>query len=320
MHSFDEDPSTGDSDDDSFDSYDSYDDVYYHRGNHRGSRGNSTVNQPCCSNCMCYICDVPVATCNYWYNKWGWCHCNSHPDDGVSIQRRYEKLVIKVGPGPFEPDHEAIKQDKGLTECRHCGWYSRLKGSTDQSRESKRDPRSFEDWCHACGRVANVEEITKVQSTPCKLHLTDSSLVCLGTKEIAFKLHIHDPRKMEKFATNWCQHEDKTPGWEFDEAAQEEELFLHRFGARPTLNMILSSIPTVSLEKLPTDGRFYVVSSNETEAMLLENYDSDLLLLREINRNNSSFGMNETPLSINWLFGDIEANWDREKRRGVSVR
>ena len=78
--------------------------------------------------------------------------------------------------------------------------------------------------------------------------------ILLGTKEIAFSLHTHDPRTMQCFSKRWRENQNK-PGWHYDETQQHEELFQHRLGKRPDLKVLLASIPILPSDKIPKDGK-----------------------------------------------------------------
>jgi hypothetical protein len=137
---------------------------------------------------------------------------------------------------------------------------------------------------------------------------------------------------MESFFPYWEEFEGQ-PGWNFDPVANEEEFFHHMLGKRPLLKNILNRISVVAETKIPVDGVFCIKkpigkifgcfdndddddkdspTADETQAIILSN-QSQLALLQEVHRNNSCFGQG----SSNWLSGDIQAKWDREKRSGV---
>jgi hypothetical protein len=167
------------------------------------------------------------------------------------------------------------------------------------------------DWCHACGRVASENDFEKDQSSPYKPVEGD---VLLGSKEIPFKVKAHDPRKFEKFSKYWKENEGSAD-WEYDEAEMEYDFFRHRIGKRPTISMILLSIPVTKSDSIPDSGAFEQrvfcltePSVNETEALLLDNQD-DLKLLREL----WPFVSDCFSLGL-----DITASWNKSERKGVS--
>eukprot|EP00557_Chaetoceros_sp_GSL56_P014231 CAMPEP_0176484956 /NCGR_PEP_ID=MMETSP0200_2-20121128/4783_1 /TAXON_ID=947934 /ORGANISM="Chaetoceros sp., Strain GSL56" /LENGTH=414 /DNA_ID=CAMNT_0017881569 /DNA_START=147 /DNA_END=1388 /DNA_ORIENTATION=+ len=148
------------------------------------------------------------------------------------------------GGGPFSPDDEVAKTDRDLTKCRKCGWYNLFSHlnytrSLHAYHTGSSYPTCPLDWCHACGRVASERDFEKCQSEPYEPVEGD---VLFGSREIAFKVKAHDPRKFEKFSKFWKDHEG-SPEWEYDEAEMEYDFFRHRIGKRPTLSMILMSIP-----------------------------------------------------------------------------
>lgn len=99
-----------------------------------------------------------------------------------------------------------------------------------------------------CGRVASERDFGKVQSKPYQEQRDD---VYLGRKTIPFRIVARDPRKMARYKDSWTQE-----GWTYDETEMREDLFRHRFGERPTAEMILASIPIVKEADMPKDGRF----------------------------------------------------------------
>lgn len=123
---------------------------------------------------------------------------------------------------------------------------------------------------------------------------------------------------MDSFSQKWIENEGK-PGWIYNEGQQYEELFQHRLGERPDLNVLLSSLPIMEKDKIVKDGVAGRISADETEAVLLDN-SRDAKLLEQIYRFTSTFGENtghrDEPYP--WLFGDMLANWDQQTRKGVS--
>jgi hypothetical protein len=175
----------------------------------------------------------------------------------------------------------------------------------------------------------------------------------LGEKIIPFRLLVHDPRNMKAYEEKWALHSGSDPKWTFSEAEMEKDLFEHRFGKHPLLEMILVSIPVLAEDKIPkaaageeqevekvhqssrfvgnsyysngydSDDSTYStlqgdpleMSNNETEAVILDR-PRDRVLLEEL-WNFGSIGANKLPTTAS-LSGDIVANWNASDRSGVS--
>jgi hypothetical protein len=177
------------------------------------------------------------------------------------------------------------------------------------------------DWCHACGRVAREQDFCKHKSKP---FMPAKGDVFLGTRSIPFRLHAHDPRPMDRFASRWKEFEGH-PNWKYDPTKIEVEFFHHMIGKYPLLENILNKIPIVEECNLPTHGVFGNItdrdfpelpSAEETQSIIIEEPTTYIPLLKEVLRNNSFFGKNSP---YQWLCGDIEANWDQDKRNGVRL-
>lgn len=193
------------------------------------------------------------------------------------------------------------------------------------------------DWCHACGRVACERDLAKLQSQPFR---NETNSILLGARTIRFRLHTHDPRHMERYPyqykhdayksvkANW----KKNTHWKWNDQDMEEELFLHRFGERPWLSMILASLPIEDdIRSISPDGRTpegHTVSLSETEAMILLDGNKndqidhkDRLWLSDLHDIAPSFGLGEG-LAEEYhdpIDGDIQARWDKKTSTGVSV-
>lgn len=129
------------------------------------------------------------------------------------------------------------------------------------------------DWCHACGRIADARDLGKEQG---KEYKPTNVSVLLGTKEMKFTLHPHDPRTMPRFSERWTEN----PGWKRDEPAMSSELFAHLLGERPQLARVLASVPTTVVEKVPSD-----------EDALLFDKETDFAILLELYRSSPKFGL-----------------------------
>lgn len=258
-----------------------------------------------------------------------------------------------AGSAPYPPNNVAAQRCAELTKCQHCGWYNsfvhknfkyirevesgqRIGISKPSVKRNQINPTGPQDWCRACGRVASVRDYGKVQSKPFNEDSKDNvGSVLLGEKTIGFRLRAHDPRNMHVFRARWQQHEGEE-GWKNgdDVRAMEKELFQHRFGARPTLEMIFGSIPIYKEDKIPHDGNFqhqqqqsseydyddttttttHDWSASETEALLVE-HKKDRALLCDLYDVAPTFGLKQGTVPL--VDGDIRANWNAKARKGV---
>lgn len=146
----------------------------------------------------------------------------------------FNKQQVKTGPGPFGPNDTVASSDDNLTQCRKCGWFNRF-FHRNFRHYANLHPVGFLDWCHHCGVVASPEDFEKVQSEPYKRQEGD---VYLGEKVINFGIFAHDPRQHKQYKKNW-----KQSGLSYDEKEMQHDLFRHRFGERPSIKMILASVP-----------------------------------------------------------------------------
>jgi hypothetical protein len=263
-----------------------------------------------------------------------------------------------AGVGPFPPDTAgASAPNKLLTKCRKCGWFNKFahkdfKFDRQVAKDIQRGrkvtrkapiwynsphyeawhdrlddeihPTGYMDWCHACGCVASERDLRKVQS---QAYVPSQYSIFLGTKTIDFRLKAHDPRDMEKYSEKWAQEE-----WTYDESEMEQELFEHRLGKFPVLEMIVASMPITTEDKIPSDGRHderdhagpqvaAKASISETEAVLIDNH-GDSLILKELFKTSPSFGATNasepTENLYSYIDGDIKAVWNSSTRKGVS--
>jgi ribosomal protein L37E len=238
------------------------------------------------------------------------------------VQPTYLPPQLKKG-AYLANDAIASNYIRMLTKCRKCGYYSYT------SSELRDDPERLykvegtaQEWCQACGRVAPLS--FKVQKNQCHLYTPKSTDVLLGTKTIPFTIRSHDPRKMEAFKSYWAKYKtSKSPNWKFSAAEMEKDMFDHRIGALPTLEMVLKSIPVLSSDKIPVDGdrtqdpQKTTASMDDTDAILMDREGrvlfQTLFPFRFIgypkHRQNSN----------NTVVGDIRAQWNATERRGVSI-
>jgi hypothetical protein len=255
-----------------------------------------------------------------------------------------------AGTGPFEPTNALAAADTTLTACRHCKWFNKfchqnfsydarvpLGGTINNRRKPKwyrgagctdeiYPPASPLDWCHACGRVATERDLSKAQS---RTYTPNAHAKPLGTVTVHFTLHTHDPRHMLKYQERWQEQQDE---WTYDESAQRNELFAHRLGEKPLLEIIVHSLPVSTVDHIPTDGRhpserhgdpeeLQLASVSETQAVLLDDPE-DAIVLQELLSAAPSFGLtdteiDETLVNVKYLDGDIRAEWDNHTNKGV---
>jgi hypothetical protein len=233
-----------------------------------------------CGKCWCYVCNSEGSSCS---NRSS--HVNADHTMLIWRQQREmmeNKLTIQVQPtfgekGPFEPDDNSALQDsildKSLIQCRHCKWFMRFGDYFDDCMVQRMNSITNDDWCLNCGLVASENDLEKDQAGPipdgndnndvkpppnaaaATATATAPSLspFLLGTKEIAFAIKSHDPRKMDKYKGNWKEYA-KDQGWVYDLAKQKEEVFLHRIGKNPRLKNLLERAAIVSPAHIPTDA------------------------------------------------------------------
>ena len=203
-----------------------------------------------------------------------------------------------------------------------------------------------------CGVVASRRDFGKVQS---KKYVRQEGDVCLGERTIPFRIFAHNPREMPRYSAAWAKA--AANNWKHNEARLQYDLFCHRFGKRPTPQMILDSIPTMDQQHIPKTGAYRCslahrsryeaqkdalyekglaisrdkfaywnykqkddqqVSVDETEGILLDN-PADVVIIRELAAFDSqNLCHRGTPNSI--LPFNLTANWDTTTRTGVSFQ
>jgi hypothetical protein len=324
-------------------------------------------NVKVCSLCYCYVCDVEASKCQTWKSHCCATDSGCHGQHWTAARRRHKEKKTRAvdlelptqppadnlhleGVGPFPPDTlGASRQNTVLTKCRKCGWFNKFahkdfkfdrdvaKGIIRGERKVPRwyrntymnsdpneiHPTGYMDWCHACGCVASARDFRKAQS---KSYAPSQYSIFLGTKTIEFRLKAHDPREMGKYSEKWAQEE-----WTYNETEMERELFEHRLGELPLLEMIVASIPITTEDKIPSDGKDHKndryedrdlegydtkASVSETEAVLIDN-TGDSLILKELFKTSPTFGTK--PIHPLYIDGDIKAVWDSNTRKGVST-
>jgi hypothetical protein len=99
---------------------------------------------------------------------------------------------------------------------------------------------------------------------------------------------------MEKYSDNWAREECS-----HNETEMKQELFDHRLGELPLLEMIVASMTITTGERIPSDGRHHEMNSegyiakaslSEIEAVLIDNH-GDSLILKELFKTSRKFGM-----------------------------
>ena len=339
-------------------------------------------NPKYCDLCYCYVCDKPAKGCTSWTaGSFSFRHCHATDTDSwhtLRVAKGANNIPVSTpGPfpsnvhhtsksGPFAPDDQVASRDSSLTKCRKCNWYNRfdhknfacLQQDVKQAQFSNKPdlhPTGFLDWCHSCGRVASEKDFGKVQAKP---YVRRPGDVFLGEKVLPFRVVAHDPRKMDKFKDKWSTNEGSDPKWNYSAAEMEEDVFCHRFGKYPSIEMILASIPVVSHEKIPETGSFHMKTKQHGWYSDSDSYDSEndyyglfgsyngnkdyygvgfesnmvsadetnAIILEKRNdralleelRNFESIGF-ENLSGIVPLAGEIVANWDRDARSGVGA-
>jgi hypothetical protein len=328
----------------------------YHDPKSRFSRLSSTEvaalgntgNREFCNLCFCYVCDKPAKDCSSWN-----IHCHATDTGAQSLMWTKLRKDVKqgrknteqaktrqpvqaastslrlrlVGNGHFAPGPLVASDTTKLTECRKCGFSNRFLHH-NFSKNQDLHPTGCRDWCRCCGRVASEKDFGKLQAEP---YVRQQGDFFVGEKVVPFRIIAHDPRKMKAYRKNWALYEGSDPKWTFSEAEMEEDVFKHRLGEHPSLEMILASIPVVSPENIPETGSFNLkeknrffggaesenreVSADETEAIILQNRN-DVGLLQEL-INFGSVGCDRDGGAV-LLDGDITAAWNSTERSGVS--
>jgi hypothetical protein len=293
---------------------------------------SSSNNMEFCDLCYCYVCDKPAKECTQWFVA---NHCmatNSGPNAAMwnRLRQQAKSRSNHVVPTAYATGLATVPVSATVNPaCRRCGELS----GTDQNQESV--PSCF-DWCRSCGRIASDLHFGKMQAAPYQRHATD---VFLGEKIVPFRLKAHDPREFETF--KWAQKEGTNAKWIYNAAEMESDVFRHRLGQYPLLEMILASVPIVAEDQIPKTGFIpgerhdkerapwsmfgmsgnsdpedkFRVSADETDGVILSS-PSDLRLLEEL----ASFGSigYHTKNYCAPLDGEIIAEWNPQARTGVS--
>jgi hypothetical protein len=270
-----------------------------------------TQNQRFCDLCYCYVCDVKAPECKEWKT-----HCFA-TDQGHRASYWRNQRALHKNPAAEQANattilgyrmYEDAMYDnipKPNTQCRHCDWSGWLK-------ISPKNAGSY-DWCRDCGRVASVSSLGKEQSQP--LNPKDEIDILLGAKTIPFRLKTRDPRKMDQYKQKWEENQGM-PEWEYNQTDMEEETFQHRFGKRPSLEMIFSSIPILQEDKLPDDARSTLSSDYYSDMDRTSATEVDSLLIDE--RNHRLILIFLLLNASTRLNASIKASWNRQTSTGVS--
>jgi hypothetical protein len=263
-------------------------------------------NQRFCDLCYCYVCDVKASDCEEWNT-----HCLATDQGPRASYWRNQRALSKNTPAQATDTatqlamiQEAMYRPKPNTVCRHCDW----KGHLDLNANNA----GVYDWCQDCGRVASKSALGKVQSEEQFIPTND---ILLGAKTIPFRLHTRDPRTMDSYELKWEENQ-----WEYNPKDMEEEVFQHRFGERPSLEMIFSSIPILQEDKLSKDGRsrFLFTGGNHLTDGRASLTELDSLLIEERNHRLILIFLRILQEKTSRLTASIKASWDRETSTGVS--
>jgi hypothetical protein len=261
---------------------------------------NPCMNRPphasCCEKCWCFVCDKPGRECpNYWN------HCIVDRNDEKWIKEREQRQLSTYGKeGPFAPDTEDAPKDDRLTKCRRCGWFSHLSGRKERLS-------SPADWCKQCGRVASEQDFRKLQrkeptfKPPVDLK---NPPVSLGIKEIPFRIKAHDPRRFPEYERHWKEADPSSSEWLYDEVDREEEVFLHRIGEKPHVQVVSHHIPRYPEDKVCVFPGG-LLKAEQTDHILVDNVQHIQLL------HSLASVSEETTFTFS-------ASWDRVARSGVS--
>ena len=247
-----------------------------------------------------------------------------------------------IGQGPFRPDDAKARDNTSLTKCRKCGWFNKFKHANFRIKNRIHEAGSSKDWCMHCGRVSSIKDFEKAKSHSYANLPTDISL---GEKVIPFRIRAHDPREFTDFKQSWIDG-----GYTYKVEEMETDAFHHRLGKRPTIEMILHSLPLEPEDKIPTTGKVvrtdtYIpayrytdigraVCAEETEAVIIENRNHQKLihaLHSFVDESNIGFhfttcregpktGKKVRKMAKNHgLRGDVVATWDEGSRSGVRI-
>lgn len=323
-------------------------------------------NVQCCDKCYCFVCDKPASECTSWgtegqSNYSSHCHASDAGTDAPIWKKKRADVANEAtvapapppptipattgtvppahldGRGPFAPDNPVAPRCPDLTQCRKCGWYNRFHHRNFEklrydvkthAQVPDLHPVGVLDWCHRCGRVASERDFGKLQAQPYTRNPGD---VYLGEKVIPFTIVAHDPRNFSRYKESWASGEASDPTrWTFSQAEMEEEVFKHRLGQYPLIEMILASLPVVPVEKLPKSGSLKKrnsfayramsgeptrVSADETDAIVVKNRVHCSLLEELLNF--GTIGCMDRDTSKALLDGDIVASWNSAAQTGV---
>ena len=216
-----------------------------------------------------------------------------------------------IGIGPFPPTNN-IGARANLTQCRYCKSYSNLKRPKWTYSHGwcltldLLNPVPLLQWCLECGRVASDKTNEGLQ--PNERFQPSAEDVLLGTKQIPFTLHVHDPRQMNYFSKKWKENK-----WTFDKRQMEQDLFQHRITSFPDITQVMDLLSPFDKDKIPTDGCLMDslpdtnVSAAECDALLVPNENHVLLLTKLAHLSKSA--------AIKY---QLTATWNAQTSQGVS--
>ncbi|EJK45218.1 hypothetical protein THAOC_36181, partial [Thalassiosira oceanica] len=109
-------------------------------------------NLQICSNCYCFVCDIPASECKAWGQ-----HCHAHPGDAKWKMQREARKVIggKMGNGQFDED---------TGEVTLVGSKSARTGDNQYQRQNARQRHSYEQVNEFLNNLANNDPVSKSTS------------------------------------------------------------------------------------------------------------------------------------------------------------
>ena len=280
------------------------------RNNDDWSDNDSWGSSDICEFCWCYICGKKAIYCDDLE------HLEYGPESDDARQMRQNQKLSTFGErGPFEPTNPDAAKDTSLIQCRHCSWFFRFEINPNHM------PSSI-DWCPHCGLVASEDDLEKNQqlttsyASNTKIDLRPPEPYVVGVKEIPFRIIAHDPRLFKEFKNKWEDSGDSTssPGWHYDEAERQEEVFLHRIGRAPRWSNVFRALPLVAEKDVPKTSIYMMTHNEETktdssDAVIIDDPQQYQLLyyiakLAETNKETDT-----------WF--KVSATWHKESKLGT---
>jgi hypothetical protein len=314
----------------------------------------ATSNQQYCAKCYCFVCDTNASECQEWDEH---CHAtdagpyatkwrnlreqvkNAGSTDATPAFFRamglpvdfsatvvvtprhasmYDPFLGNTGPGPLAPNTTPAPSALRWTACRYCKWYTMLQGQRYQAGGRYINPVPFLQWCLACGRIASAKPQNVLKEDERFVPNENGLDVCLGTKDIPFRLHAHDPRQMKEFRTRWEESSQRNnDNWApYSKQQMQHDLFHHRVTQHPNVGELVNLMSPFAENDIPKDGqvkkvgatRWGTMSAVECDALLLDD-PKHVLLLQKL----AAMAASRT------IKYQLSASWDNVACRGVSV-